>query len=184
MNIYIFIIIGFLSISINAQELYYFHPIDSYPEFKDEGLYFPEHNLEVKNGVDLYDSNKLIFCFPLAEIYRYHFELFVDNLQKSYVIVTPILKRNDDYSGVSSIPRDFIYIIPLNDNKNKVFYSDILGKRIISNMEYSYEEDLGSRSGNLIKSIDLKNQKIKLLKHDFGSKPLVNEINIHIYRSH
>ena len=178
MRLVLIIIIMGVSDFIFAQEIYYISPIDARSSFEGDGFYFPNHDIKIENGICIYNKAKFLFKIPFGKIYRNHYEIFEDISKHQFIIVTTILKEKDDYPGVNSIPREHIYIISL-DQPNKVYYTNLKGIRIVTRMGYNLNEESKERSGNLIEAINIDNNKIIIMRHEYRKKAYFEEFNIY-----
>ena len=162
---------------IYSQELYSISP-NTEKAYKKEKLYFPKHKVKIKNYNDVYYKNKLIFKCPFEKIYHHRFELFEDETGNQFVIITPVLNEENDYSSVNSVLRELIYIIPLS-NASQILYSNLERSRIGTKRGYNTRHDWDDNYGTLMDSIDLTKMKIKIMIDNTGEEPYFKEFDIH-----
>ena len=176
----ILLIIGFNCKSW-SQDLFWIYPIDISKAYMNDGLYFPDHDIKIKEGQHIYLNKRLIFSAPLPKVYSYYYEIFEDNTKEQYLIVTPVFKTDDNYSAPEIIPRRLLYIIELKGDFN-AFYTklngftrgNLKGLTLNSQRDYNYY-----KNGNLIKLIDSKRRRMKIMRHDNGDDPFYEEYSLY-----
>ncbi|WP_146090617.1 hypothetical protein [Aureitalea marina] len=154
---------------LTGQNLYYIHE-NVEKSYKKEGRYYPDHTVKIKDG-DVYSSGKLMFQPPLKQIYDHFFEIFEDEDEKQFVVVTQVFKDQNDFASVYTVIRELLYLVDLSE-EGQVFVTKMhngiwsYNNGLMLSTQESFDFYAG---GNRIKKIDTEQKKIVILRqHEDG----------------
>ncbi|WP_461304361.1 hypothetical protein [Aureisphaera sp.] len=153
----IVVLIGIISLitisDITSQELYSIFPINGERYNKKNGIYFPEHNVKIKEGSKVYNNDKLLFDLKLNGYFQYIYEIFEDSKKEKFLIISAVSQREDigGYANFSEVKRGLVYVIPISINSSiPILYGDLENLTLNTKSETEYYS-----FGNYIESINV-----------------------------